>query len=61
MKAQSAMQVWKVPLLLGVLSAVGLVVALVADGAGDAVSWVALGVPTACGLFFSVRGRDAGA
>src|SRR5690606_2048851 len=46
MKAQTPMQVWKVPLVLGALSLVGLFVALVADGAGDVASWVALAAPT---------------
>ena len=38
-------QVWGLPAALGVLSLVGLVAALVADGVGDALSWLALAVP----------------
>ena len=41
----SPWQIWRWPLLLGLLSLVGLVAALVADGPGDALSWAALGVP----------------
>lgn len=37
--------VFRVPLILGVLSVVGLISALLADGVWDVVSWCALGVP----------------
>jgi len=43
--AHSALQLWRWPLALGLLSASGLVSALVSDGWGDAWSWLALGVP----------------
>ena len=48
-------RVWLVPLVLGVLSAAGLMAALVADDLGDWLSWAALGVPVAVTAFFSVR------
>ena len=38
---------WPVPLLLGVLSVVGLVAALTGDGWRDTLSWAALGTPVA--------------
>lgn len=38
-------RIWGIPVALGALSLVGLVAALVADGWGDALSWVALTVP----------------
>ena len=38
-------QIWAAPAVLGVLSLVGLVAALVADGWGDALSWLALSAP----------------
>ena len=47
----SARQIWGVPAALGVLSLVGLVAALVADGWGDALSWLALAVPAAVSLW----------
>lgn len=37
--------VFRVPLMLGVLSIVGLLSALLADGVWNVVSWCALGVP----------------
>ncbi len=38
-------RVWGWPVALGLLSATGLVSALVSDGWGDTWSWLALGVP----------------
>ena len=45
--AQTASAIFRVPLLLGVATAVGLVSALVGDGAWDALSWLALAAPLA--------------
>lgn len=42
---RSAFQVFAIPIALGVLSAVGLVAALLGDNVWDAVSWLALGIP----------------
>jgi hypothetical protein len=42
---RSALQVFAVPIVLGVLSAVGLVAALLGDSVWDVVSWLTLGVP----------------
>ena len=36
-------KIFRIPLLLAVVSAIGLVSALVADGLGDQISWLALG------------------
>ncbi|MFN4275496.1 MAG: hypothetical protein ACK4FJ_04290 [Ferrovibrio sp.] len=38
------LRLWGMPILLGILSGVGLVAALVADGWGDALSWLTLGL-----------------
>ena len=43
----SVARTFRVPLALAVVSAVGLVSALVGDGVWDALSWVALGTPIA--------------
>ena len=37
-------RIFRIPLLLAALNVVGLLAALVGDGVGDAVSWVALGI-----------------
>ena len=43
-------RVWSIPSALGVVSIVGLLSALLADGLWDALSWLALVVPVAvCG------------
>lgn len=51
----SATRIWGGPILLGVLSALGLVAALLADGAGDVVSWLTLAVPVATVGWFGLR------
>ncbi len=43
-------RVWLVPIALGLLSGVGLVAALLSDGPGDVLSWLALAVPVAVSL-----------
>ena len=42
---RSLTQIFGVPLLVAILSGVGLVSALVGDGWWDAMSWSALGIP----------------
>ena len=42
-----ARRMWAAPIALGLLTASGLVTALVSDHWGDAWSWVGLGVPVA--------------
>jgi hypothetical protein len=42
-----AVRLWRMPLVLGSVTAVGLASALLADGWADAVSWGALSVPLA--------------
>jgi hypothetical protein len=46
---------WGMPILLGVLTAVGLVAGLLGDGWWDAVSVVALGIPVAVGAWHVFR------
>ncbi|WP_333874962.1 hypothetical protein [Methylobacter sp.] len=48
-------QIWTVPIMLGLISACGLVAALLFDGIGDVVSWIALAVPALTGLWCLVR------
>lgn len=49
------MRIWGWPLAIALLSAVGLVAGLVADGAGDVLSWAGLGVPVVVALRFGLR------
>ena len=53
-------RVWGMPLVLGLLSAIGLVAALLADGWGDVLSWAALTVPTAVSLVIGGRALREG-
>jgi hypothetical protein len=41
----SSTKIWAPPLVLAVVSAVGLVSALLADGVADVLAWLSLGVP----------------
>ena len=50
-------QIWSAPLTLGVVSAVGLVAALLADGLWDMLSWVALAVPVTVSVWGLWRPR----
>jgi hypothetical protein len=47
-----ALRVFAVPILLGLLSVVGLLSALLGDDIWDALSWFALGVPCAVIAWF---------
>ena len=46
---------WRLPILLGGITAVGLLSGLLGDGAWDAVAWLGLGVPVAAGLWYGLR------
>ena len=48
-------QVWGMPVLLAVLTIIGLVSALLGDGAWDLVSALALGAPVAVGAWCGLR------
>jgi len=47
---------WGMPILLGLLTTIGLLSALLGDGPWDIVSAVALGIPVLIGLRYSLRG-----
>lgn len=48
-------QLWAAPIALGILSAVGLFAALLSDGIGDLLSWVALAMPVAVVVWYMVN------
>lgn len=54
---QTLGQIFLIPAILGLLSAGGLIFALVEDGIWDALSWVTLGLPIALVVAFVARGR----
>lgn len=43
------------PILLGLVSVSGLIAALLLDGIGDAVSWLALAAPVVTALWYGAR------
>jgi len=49
--------VWRLPLALALVSAVGLVAGLVGDGAWDTLSWLGLGLPVGVCLWFGLLRR----
>ncbi len=55
MSAKDRVDVWTAPIVLGVLSAVGLISALVSDDAGDVLAWLTLGAPVAVVLWYLPR------
>jgi hypothetical protein len=46
-------QLWTAPILLGLIVAAGLVAALVSDGLGDYLAWLALAIPVAVVLWYA--------
>jgi len=48
-------QIWAAPIVLGVLTTVGLIAALLGDGVWDLVSAVTLGAPVVVGIWYSLR------
>jgi hypothetical protein len=57
-RRQTFGQIFAAPMVIGVLSVIGLISALVGDGIWDAVSWLALGVPVALCAYFTLRSRN---
>lgn len=47
---------WGMPILLGILTIIGLVSALLGDGIWDLVSAFALGAPVLAGAWYGLRG-----
>jgi len=52
-------QIWAMPILLAILTTIGLVAALLGDGVWDLVSAVTLGAPVAVGGWYSLRRTPA--
>lgn len=52
-------QIWAMPILLAILTAIGLVAALLGDGVWDWVSALTLGAPVAAGIWYGLRRTPA--
>jgi hypothetical protein len=48
-------QIFALPIMIGILSTVGLLAALVGDGWWDGLSWASLSLPVLLYLFFMIR------
>jgi hypothetical protein len=48
-------QIFALPIMIGILSIVGLLAALVGDGWWDGLSWASLSLPVLLYLFFMIR------
>ena len=54
--ANARRDVWTIPILLGLLTAIGLTSALLGDGIWDVVSWCALALPLVAGAWMPALG-----
>jgi hypothetical protein len=54
----SARQIWGAPIVIGVVSAVGLISALLGDGGWDVLSWFALGAPVTVIIWYVYASRS---
>ena len=55
---QTNVQVWVMPIIIGLLSTIGLIAALLADGYADILSWLSLSIPVYVILWFWLRKKD---
>lgn len=53
MSGSSRPRVWQAPIFLGVIAACGLTSALLSDGVGDYLAWIALAIPVAVVLWYA--------
>jgi len=58
MSARGVKAMWGAPIVMGVLTAIGLVSALVGDGVWDGVSAVTLGIPVAACAWYGLRRKQ---
>ncbi|MEH2514005.1 hypothetical protein V1291_005359 [Nitrobacteraceae bacterium AZCC 1564] len=58
-RRQTLGEIFAIPFVLGILSSVGLISALVGDGVWDGVSWIMLGIPILLCAYFLLKRRRA--
>lgn len=56
-RRQTLGQIFVIPFVLGILSTVGLISALVGDGVWDGLSWITLGIPILLCVYFLLKPR----
>jgi len=52
---RTPLQIWGAPIVIGILTTIGLISALLGDGVWDAVSAITLGIPCLLGFWYCVR------
>lgn len=57
--SRSPLQIWGIPVVLAILTTIGLISALLGDGIWDGVSAVTLGVPCLVGFWYCLRRSQA--
>ncbi|MGF6179339.1 hypothetical protein ABIB42_000337 [Massilia sp. UYP32] len=57
--SRTPMQIWGAPIVLAILTTIGLISALLGDGIWDALSAVTLGIPCLVGAWHCLRRRPA--
>lgn len=57
--SRTSMQIWGVPIVLAILTTIGLISALLGDGIWDALSALTLGIPVLVGAWYMLRRRRA--
>ena len=55
---QNYWQIWRIPIALAMLTVLGLMLALVGHPSWHWITWLALAVPIAMGLWHALRRRD---
>ncbi|RYE16626.1 MAG: hypothetical protein EOP51_25445 [Sphingobacteriales bacterium] len=49
------LHIWLAPIILGIVSAIGLLSALTGDGFWDVLSWITLGIPVIVGGYYLIK------
>lgn len=57
--SKTPMQIWGAPIVLAILTTIGLISALLGDGVWDLVSAVALGIPALLCFWYGLRRHPA--
>lgn len=57
--SRTPMQIWGAPIVLAILTTIGLISALLGDGVWDALSAVTLGIVCLVGAWYCLRRRPA--
>ncbi|WP_424191938.1 hypothetical protein ACMYR3_10665 [Ampullimonas aquatilis] len=57
-RTRTLQEIFAVPALLALLSSIGLISALLADGLWDALSWLSLGGVVAATIWYALRRHD---